>query len=88
MLFLKPRDDNLLRKAAYKNCLLVTVEDGTVNGGLGSSVRQWLDDNALSRQIVSIGVPDEFVAQGTPAQLYRQCGMDAESISNTIISCL
>lgn len=88
MLFLKPLDDNLLRKAADKNCLIVTVEDGTVNGGLGSSVRQWLDDNALSRQIVSIGVPDEFVAQGTPAQLYRQCGMDAESISNTIISCL
>lgn len=86
MIFLKPIDTELLRKAAEKNCLIVTVEDGTVNGGLGSCVRQWLDDNGMNRPIVNIGVPDRFVAQGTPAQLYRQCGMDADSISDVIIN--
>lgn len=84
MIFLKPIDAGLMKKAADKNCLIVTVEDGTVNGGLGSTVRQWLDDNGLTRQIVTVGVPDEFVAQGTPTQLYKQCGMDADSIYNLI----
>lgn len=86
MIFLKPIDTELLRKAAAKNCLIVTVEDGTVNGGMGSAVRQWLDDNDLHRQLVNIGVPDRFIAQGTPAQLYKQCGMDAAGICDTIIS--
>lgn len=84
MIFLKPIDETLLRKAAEKNCPIVTVEDGTVNGGLGSTVRQWLDDNGFSRHVVNIGVPDRFVAQGTPAQLYKQCGMDADSIHDII----
>lgn len=85
MIFLKPIDIDLIEMAARKNCLIVTVEDGTVNGGLGSAVRQWLDDNGMSRPLVSVGVPDRFVSQGTPAQLYRQCGMDAGSIHDIII---
>lgn len=85
MIFLKPIDTGLLRKGASKNCLIVTVEDGAVTGGLGSAVRRWLDDNDLHRQIINIGVPDRFIAQGTPAQLYKQCGMDAASICDAII---
>ncbi|MDE5658391.1 MAG: 1-deoxy-D-xylulose-5-phosphate synthase, partial [Muribaculaceae bacterium] len=88
MIYLKPIDGALIEKAARKNCLIVTVEDGTVNGGLGSTVRQWLDDNGMSRKLVNVGVPDRFVAQGTPAELYRQCGMDAGSIHDIIVSSL
>ena len=65
--------------------MIVTVEDGTTNGGLGSTVRQWLDDNGMRRHVVNIGIPDKFVAQGTPEQLYKLCGMDAESISKIIL---
>lgn len=86
MIFLKPIDTGLLAKAAEKKCLIVTVEDGTVSGGLGTTVRQWLDDNGMVREVVNIGIPDRFVSQGTPAQLYRQCGMDADGIFDTIIS--
>lgn len=85
MIFLKPIDAELLRKAAEKECMIVTVEDGTTNGGLGSTVRQWLDDNGMRRHVVNIGIPDKFVAQGTPEQLYKLCGMDAESISKIIL---
>lgn len=88
MIYLKPIDGALIENAARKNCLIVTVEDGTVNGGLGSTVRQWLDDNGMSRKLVNVGVPDRFVAQGTPAELYRQCGMDAGSIHDIIVSSL
>lgn len=84
MIFLKPIDAELLRKAAEKNCLIVTVEDGTVDGGLGSTVRRWLDENGFKRHVINIGVPDRFVAQGTPAQLYKQCGMDVDSIHDII----
>lgn len=86
MIFLKPLDQDLLRKAAEKDCLIVTVEDGTVSGGLGSSVRQWLDDNGLQRQVLGIGIPDRFVSQGTPDELYKLCGMDAISITETILA--
>lgn len=88
MIFLKPIDTGLLQRAAEKKCLIVTVEDGTVNGGLGATVRQWLDDNGLQRPVVSIGIPDRFIAQGTPAQLYRQCGLDAQGITDTIVNAL
>lgn len=85
MIFLKPIDEELLRKAAEKNSLIVTVEDGAVTGGLGTTVERWLIDNGYSRKVVNVGVPDKFVAQGTPAQLYKQCGMDAESIYDVIV---
>lgn len=86
MVFLKPIDEDLLRKAAGHNAIIVTVEDGTINGGLASAVRSWLDDNGMQRRVISIGIPDRFVAQGSPAELYRLCGMDADSISKTITS--
>lgn len=85
MIFLKPIDEELLRKAADKDCLIVTVEDGAITGGLGTTVERWLVDNGYNRKVVNIGVPDKFVAQGTPAQLYKQCGMNAESICEVII---
>lgn len=88
MIFLKPIDVGLLRKAADKNCLIVTVEDGTVSGGLGSAVRRWLDDNDLHRPMLNIGIPDRFISQGTPAQLYEQCGMDAPGITASIVNAL
>ena len=42
----------------------------------------------MSRKLVNVGVPDRFVAQGTPAELYKQCGMDAGSIHDIIVSSL
>ena len=88
MIYLKPIDEELLKKAAEKECLIVTVEDGTKIGGLGTTVEQWLVENGYNRKVVTIGVPDKFVAQGTPMQLYKQCGMDAESICDNIIKSL
>ncbi|MGM9847390.1 MAG: 1-deoxy-D-xylulose-5-phosphate synthase [Muribaculaceae bacterium] len=86
MIFLKPIDEDLLREVAEKNCPIVTVEDASINGGLGSAVVEWLNDNGYARKVVRLGIPDKFIAQGTPAELHKLCGFDADSIAETIIN--
>ena len=63
---------------------MLTVEDGTIIGGLGSAVLEFMADNDYRATVKRIGVPDRFVEQGTPGELYRECGMDALSIAATI----
>ena len=61
------------------------MEDGTICGGLGSAVMEWLNDHSRnSVQVHRIGIPDAFIAQGTVPQLRKLCGMDAESITAKI----
>lgn len=86
MIFLKPIDEDRLREVAEKNCPIVTVEDASINGGLGSAVIEWLNDNGFARKVVRLGIPDKFIAQGTPAELRKLCGFDADSIAETIIN--
>lgn len=84
MVFLKPLDTELLREAASKNVPLITVEDGTINGGLGSAVAEWLADNKIEVPLRRIGVPDTFIPQGTPAQLQHMAGIDTEAIVSAV----
>ncbi len=84
MMFLKPLDTTLLEHIAAKDCPIITVEDGTINGALGSAVAEWLTERGLSRPLVRLGMPDRFVTQGTPAQLRALCGYDAGGIFNAI----
>lgn len=86
MVWLRPLDEEILREVTDFNCPIITVEDGTVNGGLGTTVSQWLAEHGTHRPIKIIGIPDTFVTHGTPAQLYKQCGMDAEGILEAITS--
>ncbi len=86
MLFLKPIDENILREAAESHLPIITVEDGTLKGGLGSAVTEWMADNGFSPHIYRIGLPDEYITQGTPAQLKKLCGIDSESIAEALKS--
>ncbi len=87
MIFLKPIDTAILREITDRGLDIITIEDGTINGGLGSAVAEWLEDNNISGcRLTRLGLPDKFVPQGTPAQLAQLCGIDAESIFNTIVS--
>lgn len=84
MVFLKPLDKELLREVGEKHSRVITVEDGTVNGGLGSAVMEWFNDNGYNCRVIRIGIPDEFVQHGSVAELYRLCGMDKDSIKDKI----
>ena len=88
MIFLKPIDQAILEEVAAKYRHVITVEDGTVVGGLGSRVAQWMAQRPQAPHITMLGIPDEFVHQGTVAQLKAQCGIDAASIFHSIESIL
>ncbi len=84
MRFLKPLDREALDHAIVKCHTIITVEDGTVVGGLGTAVSEYIADAGLERRIIRLGVPDNFVEQGTVPELKRECGFDEESIYTTI----
>ncbi len=83
MIFLRPIDSSILAEAAAKGVPVITVEDGISSGGLGSAVTEWMADHGHSGiRVKRLGLPtDSFVTQGTPAQLYRLCGLDPDSMA-------
>ena len=84
MRFVKPLDVNLLKEVAAKFKHVITVEDGVREGGFGSAVIEWMEDNGQHPDIVRLGLPDHFVEHGTVAQLQSIVGIDAEGIRRTI----
>lgn len=84
MRFVKPLDGNLLKEVAAKFKHVITVEDGVREGGFGSAVIEWMEDNGQHLDIVRLGLPDHFVEHGTVAQLQSIVGIDAEGIRRAI----
>lgn len=85
MIYLKPIDEAVLQEVADKGCPVVTIEDGTIDGGLGSAVSEWFAARGLSVTVRRMGIPDKFIPQGTPAQLRKMCGFDADSIVEAVV---
>jgi 1-deoxy-D-xylulose-5-phosphate synthase len=80
--FAKPLDAELIRELAGDIKRLVTVEENTLSGGFGSGVIELLQQSGASdTQVKTIGIPDEFVEQGSQAQLRAKYGLDAEGIA-------
>ncbi len=85
MIFLKPVDEKILEEVANSGCPIVTVEDASIIGGLGSAVVEWLNDHNYNRKVVRLGIPDNFVAQGTVAELRHLCGFDTDAIADILL---
>lgn len=85
MRFLKPIDESALEDAATKCRTIITVEDGTIIGGLYSSVCEYIASGKSGIKVIGMGVPDRFVEQGTIAELQKECNFDEESIFKMII---
>jgi 1-deoxy-D-xylulose-5-phosphate synthase len=84
MRFAKPLDEALLHEACSQYQKLVTVEDGTVEGGFGSAVLEFMAQHGYKNDIRILGIPDRLVEHGTPKELQKECGYDATAISNTV----
>ncbi|MCK4690915.1 MAG: 1-deoxy-D-xylulose-5-phosphate synthase, partial [Desulfuromonadales bacterium] len=82
--FVKPLDCELILSQAAKVPLVVTAEENVLQGGFGAAVLELLSDAGLSVPIRRIGIPDEFVEQGTQAELRAMLGIDAEGMVATI----
>lgn len=85
MRYLKPLDTTVLKRVAQAGVPVITVEDGSVNGGLGSAVAEWMAENGCSARLTRLGIPDSFVDHGKVSELKRLCGIDADSIRDEII---
>ncbi|MBU0763507.1 MAG: 1-deoxy-D-xylulose-5-phosphate synthase [Bacteroidetes bacterium] len=84
MRFLKPIDEKILHEVFSSFSKVITVEDGTIIGGLGSAVLEFMAEHGYSATLVRLGIPDRFVDHGTQAELYRECGFDEDGICKTI----
>lgn len=88
MIWVKPLDKELLNHIIQSHDLIVTVEDGVINGGFGSAVSEWCRDNASGVAVRTLGAPDTWVTHGTVAELKHECGYDSEGIESAILSAL
>jgi 1-deoxy-D-xylulose-5-phosphate synthase len=86
--FLKPLDEKLIIGSAMKTKKVVTIEDHSIIGGLGSNVLQMLNKFGLKIDIKLFGYPDQFVAQGTRNDLFRIYKLDSHSLAHEILKLL
>lgn len=84
MRFLKPIDEVLLHDIFKKFRRIITLEDGTITGGLGSAVVEFMSDHHYTATIIRLGIPDRFVEHGTQKELYAECGYDEAAIARNI----
>lgn len=80
--FVKPLDDEMLKKifTTYKE--VITIEDGVIKGGFGSCISAYAAQNNYILKVRSLGIPDEFIEHGTVAQLQQYCGIDVKSLQD------
>ncbi len=85
--FIKPLDRDLITAVAARTKMVVTAEEGALQGGFGSAVLELLADAGMSAiPVRRIGLPDRFAEQGTPAGLRRSYGLDAQGIADAVRS--
>lgn len=83
MRFAKPIDEEILHEVGKSFKAIITIEDGTIIGGFGSAVLEFMNDNAYNPVVKRLGVPDKFIDHGTPQELHKECGFDVEGIIKT-----
>ena len=84
MRFLKPIDEDILHEVGRKFKRVITLENGTIKGGLGSAVLEFMADNGYKPNITRMGLPDEFIEHGSVPELCRLCKIDVDSIVEEI----
>ncbi len=78
--FVKPLDEEMLHEVFTNYSKIITVEDGTVVGGVGSAILEFMAENHYTATIKILGIPDRLVEHGSQKELYRECNYDTEAI--------
>jgi 1-deoxy-D-xylulose-5-phosphate synthase len=84
--FAKPLDEEMLHEIFSSFRKIITVEDGCVQGGIGSAVLEFMADNNYSAEVKRLGIPDEIVEHGEQIDLYRDCDFDSVGIIEAVLS--
>ncbi len=85
MRFAKPLDEAMLHMVFQKFNKLVTVEDGCLQGGMGSAILEFMADQGYTAQVRRLGIPDRLVEHGEQAELHAECGFDKAGIKATCL---
>jgi len=85
MRFAKPLDEALLHEAYQQYEKLITVEDGTVKGGFGSAILEFMAEHGYKNEVKILGIPDRLVEHGSPKELHHECGYDAAGIRAAVL---
>jgi 1-deoxy-D-xylulose-5-phosphate synthase len=84
MRFVKPLDEDLVRRLAAQHECVITVEENAVAGGAGSAVSECLDAADIVREVHRIGIPDRFVEHGSREDCLAMAGLDAAGLERAI----
>ncbi len=84
MRFVKPLDETLLHSIFRKFEHVITVEDGCLQGGMGSAIVEFMIDHGYSSKVTRLGIPDRIVNHGEQPELWAECGYDAAAIAKTV----
>lgn len=81
--FVKPLDTKLLKEIFLKYDQIITIEENAILGGFGSAINQYFLNNKLTILIKNIGIPDNFIEQGTVQELQKICKIDVDSLTKS-----
>lgn len=88
MRFVKPLDTEMIDEYAARSRMLVTLEENVLAGGFGSAIAEYMADQGINKPLLRIGLPDEFIEQGSVPQLYELTGLQPERIAGRIAATL
>jgi 1-deoxy-D-xylulose-5-phosphate synthase len=84
--FAKPLDEELLHEVFTSFKKIITVEDGCIQGGIGSAVLEFMADNNYYAEVKRLGIPDQIIEHGEQIDLHRECGFDPQGIVKEVIA--
>ncbi|MGI6321609.1 MAG: 1-deoxy-D-xylulose-5-phosphate synthase [Bacteroidales bacterium] len=82
--FVKPLDEDLLHTVCKNYSHIISIEDGVKKGGVGSAIVEFMSENGYTNKIKLLGIDDDFVEHGSLASLHKECGIDVDSIVETV----
>jgi 1-deoxy-D-xylulose-5-phosphate synthase len=83
MRFAKPLDEEMLHEVFARYSKIITIEDGTIVGGIGSAILEFMSQHGYNAAIKMLGIPDRIVEHGSQKELHRECHYDADAIAET-----
>jgi len=84
MRFVKPLDEQMLHEVFGKFKKVITIEDGTIIGGFGSAILEFMNTHGYKADVKIMGIPDSIIEHGSPKELYNEVGIDASHIADAI----
>jgi 1-deoxy-D-xylulose-5-phosphate synthase len=84
MRFAKPLDETLLHEVFARYQKIITIEDGTIVGGFGSAILEFMAAHNYTAELRMLGIPDAIVEHGSPKELHRECNYDAAAVADTV----